>query len=93
VTCAQPRGPGHERHAVGQRQPGDGGAGSCTGEAGEERDGRDRVGWPVGRPTEWGPTTERKVGVVAVGGPTRRWGPTGKEREVEGVADMRGCGV
>jgi hypothetical protein len=42
--------------AVGRQQPEDDGVGSHTGEAGEEREGREnREGWPVGRPMEWVP--------------------------------------
>jgi hypothetical protein len=62
--CARAGGPGHERRVVRQRQLGDNGARSRTGEAGEEREEREQMGWPVGRPAEWGP---------AIRGMVREW--------------------
>jgi hypothetical protein len=93
MARARAGGPEHERRMVGRRQPGNGGAGSHTREAGEEREGRERVGWPVGRSADWGPVAERKAGGVSMGGPARRWGPTSREREGGGAADMQGRGV
>jgi hypothetical protein len=56
MARARAGGPRAQAGAIVQRQPEDGGAGSCTGEAGVEREGESRgEGWPVGRLTEWGP--------------------------------------
>jgi hypothetical protein len=65
--------PRHERRAVRRRQPGDGGAGSRMGEAGEEREGRER-GRLATRPARGvGPTCQRRkegrewqVGLAAI---------------------------
>jgi hypothetical protein len=75
-------GPGHEQHAVGQRQPGNGGAGSRIGEAREEREGRERGSWSVGQPVEWGPAAERRGGLSHCGwtGLEGRAQLAGKER-------------
>jgi hypothetical protein len=92
MARARARGPGHERHRVGQRQPEDDGTGSCTGEAGEEREGRERGGggWLVGQLTEWASSREkRRAKSLRVDRPGGE-GPAGKEREGEGAAAMRG---
>jgi hypothetical protein len=91
MTRARAGGPGHERHGVGQRQPGDDSAVSCTGEVGEEREGRERgeAGWWAGSRSEASSRDKRRVESLRVdrlGGE----GPTGKEREGEGAAAMRG---
>jgi hypothetical protein len=52
--------PGHERRAVGRRQPGDGGVGSRTGEAGEEREGREQGRLASGTAHGVGPACERR---------------------------------
>jgi hypothetical protein len=54
MACARAGGPGHERRAVGWRQPGDDGAVSRTGEAGEEREGRERGRLVSGANSVWG---------------------------------------
>jgi hypothetical protein len=91
MARARVGGPGHERHAVGRWQPADGGTGSRTGEAGEEREGREQgeAHWCAG--SRSGAQRQReKASGVAAGGPAQREGPTGREKEGEGAAATRG---
>jgi hypothetical protein len=67
MARARARVPGHERRVVGQRQPRDSGAVSRTGEAGEEREGRERGRLASRADSGWGPANKGK-------GAGDRWG-------------------
>jgi hypothetical protein len=82
-------------HGVGQRQPRDSGVGSRTGEAGEEREGRERGGRLAGGPAHGvGPAAERKGGRSHYmwSGPEGRAQLARKERE-KGRLPCGACGV
>jgi hypothetical protein len=77
---------------VRRRRPGDGGAGSRMGEAGEEREGRERGGRLVGGSAcGVGPSGREKRRAESLWvDQTGAEGPTGRETEGEGAAAMRG---
>jgi hypothetical protein len=82
MARARAGGPGHERCAVGRRQPRDGGAGSRTGEVGEEREGRERGGRLAGGPARRvGPSGREKRQAESLRVDRHRGeGPTGREK-------------